>query len=172
MRQMVISLLALILPIFAAHGKSETSVERTIAEQIRQSWKEASAGNHAAVVKLDFGLARNGEALFGDYVIAVAASDGGPWEISTVIEQARLLKDDHFELKVEPQNLHVMLLGSEENVAYASYYLVGTVASSADGTQDYHTRVSQVFERIEGKWVIRGAHYSRFMDAAGIPQSR
>ena len=59
--------------------------------------------------------------------------------------------------------MHILLIGSEKDVAYASYYLVGTISSSSNDVQNYHTRVSQVLEKINGKWVIRGAHYSRFM---------
>ena len=47
--------------------------------------------------------------------------------------------------------------------------LPDTIGSSSNDVQNYHTRVSQVLEKIYGKWVIRGAHYSRFMDAQGIP---
>ena len=171
MRLMVISLLALTVMTGAVYGQNDAREKKDIEDQIEQSWKEASSGNYDAVSMLDYGLTGDSQSQLGGNVIAVASSDGGPWEISTATEQANLLKDDDFVLHVRPHDVHILLIGSEKDVAYASYYLVGTISNSSNDVQNYHTRVSQVLEKINGKWVIRGAHYSRFMDAQGIPPS-
>jgi hypothetical protein len=171
MRLIVISILALTVLPGAVYGQNDSRDKKEIEDQIRQSWKEASSGNYDAVSMLDFGLTGDSQSQLGENVIAVASSDGGPWEISTATEQAKLLKDDDFVLHVRPHDVHILLIGSEKDVAYASYYLVGTISSSSNDVQDYHTRVSQVLEKINDKWVIRGAHYSRYMDAQGIPPS-
>ena len=169
MRLMVISLLTLTVLPGAVYGQNDSREKKEIEDQIKQSWKEASSGNYDAVSMLDFGLTEDSQSQLGGNVIAVASSDGGPWEISTATEQAKLLKDDDFVLHVRPHDVHILLIGSEKDVAHASYYLVGTISSSSNEVQDYHTRVSQVLEKINDKWVIRGAHYSRYMDAQGIP---
>ena len=169
MRLIVISFLALAVLPDAVYGQNDSRDKKVVEDQIRQSWKAASSGNYDAVSMLDFGLTKEGQSQLGENVIAVASSDGGPWEISTATEQAELLKSDDFVLQVTPHDVHILLIGSEKDVAYASYYLVGTIGSSSNDGQNYHTRVSQVLEKVYGKWVIRGAHYSRFMDAQGIP---
>ena len=159
--------LALVTPV--AFGQSTSPIEELIVEQIRQSWQEASKGNYDAVAEIDFGLTKIGESRFVDYTVAVAASDGSLWDISTATEQARLLNEDDFMLHATPRDIHVMFLGAAKDVVYVSYYLIGTIAISADDVQDYRTRVSQVLERKDAKWVIRGAHYSGLMGASGIP---
>jgi hypothetical protein len=35
-------------------------------------------------------------------------------------------------------------------------------------SRDYRTRVSQVLEKVNGKWVIRGAHYSPLFGGVGL----
>lgn len=169
MRLVVISLLVLTVLPFGVHGQDDSRDKKVIEDQIRRSWLEASSGNYDTVSMLDFGLTKDSQSQLGENVVAVASSDGGPWEISTAAEQVSLLKSDTFVLQVRPHDIHILLIGSEKDVAYANYYLVGTISSSSNDLRNYHTRVSQVLEKINGKWVIRGAHYSPFMDAQGIP---
>ena len=169
MRHTVTPLLVLAFVASVASGRSYSPDEQAIVDQIRQSWREASKGNHDAVSEIDFGLTKSGEARFKDYAVVVASSDGGFWDISTAREQARLLRVDDFKLDVTPRQIHVMFLGSAKDVVYVSYYLVGTIVISSNDVQDYRTRVSQVLERIDVNWVIRGAHYSRLLGGSGIP---
>ena len=169
MRLIVISLMTLTVLSFAVQGQDDIRDEKVVEDQIMQSWQAASSGDLDSVALLDFGFNEDSRSQLEENVVAVASSDGGPWELSTAAAQVRLLKSDDFELQVRPHDIHILLIGSEKDVAYASYYLIGTISGSSIDVQNYHTRVSQVLEKIDGKWVIRGAHYSPFMDAQGIP---
>ena len=63
------------------------------------------------------------------------------------------------------------IMGSGQDVAHAVYYLVGTISKDGESViKNYRTRVSQVFEKIEGKWLLSGAHFSPLYGGSGVPQ--
>jgi hypothetical protein len=63
------------------------------------------------------------------------------------------------------------IMGSGQDVAHAVYYLVGTISKDGESVnKNYRTRVSQVFEKIEGKWLLGGAHFSPLYGGSGVPQ--
>ena len=62
-------------------------------------------------------------------------------------------------------------MGSGQDVAHAVYYLVGTISKDGESViKNYRTRVSQVFEKIDGKWLLSGAHYSPLHGGSGVAQ--
>ena len=63
------------------------------------------------------------------------------------------------------------IMGSGQDVAHAVYYLVGTISKDGESViKNYRTRVSQVFEKIEGKWLLSGAHFSPFYGMRHVSQ--
>ena len=64
----------------------------------------------------------------------------------------------------------VRIVGSGKDVAHAVYYLVGTISRDGEpANNNYRTRVSQVFEKIDGKWLLSGAHFSPLYGGSGVP---
>ena len=98
-----------------------------------------------------------------------ATSQGGLWQFMDRESQQSLLNDSPNTLKVAASHIQVTFLGSKRDVAYATFYLTGTIRLS-DGAiiPDYRTRASWVLEKKGEDWVVSGAHYSPLFGGSGV----
>ena len=99
----------------------------------------------------------------------IAYSSGGMWEymnrqefIASMTEGPRLVAKGY--------HINVRFLGGASDVAYASYYLSGTIMQDDKViVVDYRTRISQVFHKEGKNWVIVATHASPLFGGSGVP---
>ena len=98
-----------------------------------------------------------------------ASSEGGLWKF-TSNEDFRPAIDGPNTLDIKPRHINVTIVGEKQDVAYATYYLVGKIldAESKVIVKDYRTRASQVWVNLDGKWVVIGGHYSPLYAGSGV----
>ena len=163
-------LVAVVLAAFISLATAQTysPEEQQIVDQVRSSWKSLAKGDYDAIARIDFGMTPGRATAADDRPVIEASSDGGLWEISTSRNEMEWFKENEFILRAAPHHIHVLILGSARDVAHVSYYLVGTIPMKGGESRDYRTRVSQVLEKVNGKWVIRGAHYSPLFGGVGL----
>ena len=100
-----------------------------------------------------------------------AGSNGSLWNFQSPTERAAQTTSSPYTNNVQPKHITVRIMGSDQDVAHAVYYLVGTISRDGETViTNYRTRVSQVFEKIDGKWLLSGAHFSPLYGGSGVPQ--
>ncbi len=100
-----------------------------------------------------------------------ASSKGGLWNWNIPNEESfRPAIDGPNTLDIKPRHINVTIVGEKQDVAYATYYLVGKIldAESKVIVKDYRTRASQVWVNLDGKWVVIGGHYSPLYAGSGV----
>ena len=100
-----------------------------------------------------------------------AASNGSLWNFLSPSERAAQTTSSPYTNNLQPNHITVRIMGSGQDVAHAVYYLVGTISRDGETViTNYRTRVSQVFEKIDGKWLLSGGHYSPLHGGSGVAQ--
>ncbi len=100
-----------------------------------------------------------------------AGSNGSLWNFLSPAERATQTTSSPYTNNFQPKHITVRIMGSDQDVAHAVYYLVGTISRDGETViTNYRTRVSQVYEKIDGKWLLSGAHYSALHGGSGVPQ--
>jgi len=100
-----------------------------------------------------------------------AYSNGSLWNFQSPTERATETTSSPYTNNVQPKHITVRIMGSGQDVAHAVYYLVGTISRDGETViTNYRTRVSQVFEKIDGKWLLSGVHYSPLYGGSGVAQ--
>ena len=100
-----------------------------------------------------------------------ANSNGSLWNFQSPTEIAAGMTSSPYTNNLQPNHITVRIMGSGQDVAHAVYYLVGTISRDGETViTNYRTRVSQVFEKIDGKWLLSGAHYSPLHGGSGVAQ--
>ena len=98
-----------------------------------------------------------------------AASNGSLWDFLSPAERAAQTASSPYTNNFQPKHVTVRIVGSGKDVAHAVYYLVGTISRDSEPVNNnYRTRVSQVFEKIDGKWLLSGVHYSPLYGGSGV----
>ena len=84
-------------------------------------------------------------------------------------EFAGLINDSPNRLVLSAHHVQVRFLGSGNDVAYVTYHLVGRI-ERGDGSVigNYRTRASNLMEKVGGKWVQVGSHYSPLFGGSGV----
>ena len=100
-----------------------------------------------------------------------AASNGSLWDFLSPAERAAQTISSPYTLNAQAKHITVRIMGSGQDVAHAVYYLVGTISRDGETViTNYRTRVSQVFEKIDGKWLLSGGHFSSLHGGSGVAQ--
>ena len=153
-RILIIATVALVLTTPTWAGESEE--EQKIVNTVEETWKKLAAKEV-------------GDGLVGPKGSIQAHSSGGLWQGLTPEAMAALLKESPNTLQFTPYHINVKFLGSKKDVAYVTYYLVGTIVREAkEDIANYRTRASNVMEKIDGKWVNSGSHYSALFGGSGV----
>lgn len=99
-----------------------------------------------------------------------ARSDGGLWDFLTPDEVETLINDSPNNLRFRPYHVEVGIIGQNKDVAYANYYLVGTITGPNRKViaSNYRTRASDIFIKENGKWVTVSMHYSPLHGGMGV----
>ena len=98
-----------------------------------------------------------------------AYSSGGLWEDHTADELATALVGGSTILAVQPYHIKITLLGANDDVAHATYYLVGTILKDGNPiVTNYRTRISQVLEKQNGQWIFVANHASPLFGGSGV----
>ena len=139
------------------------------------AWAEAGDQDDvkAAIDRFWANVATRTPAPSGDNPAGVwqAASNGSLWNFLSPAERAAQTTSSPYTNKFQPSHINVRIMGSGQDVAHAVYYLVGTILKDGESViKNYRTRVSQVFEKIEGKWLLSGAHFSPFYGMRHVSQ--
>lgn len=155
-----ITAIAAVTALFVASAwAGEAEDRQAIAEQIKGVWGRIAARDFA-----DLGFSPKG--------VVHAGSEGGLWREMTGKEMAAFLEAAP-TLRATPYHINVRFLGANRDVAYATYYLVGTVSRGEGGEAvSYRTRACSVMEKIDGKWVHSGQHYSPLFGGSGFVTSK
>jgi len=99
----------------------------------------------------------------------LATSQGGLWQFQSPAEAVAMITDSPNTLAFQPMHINVQIMGSEKDVAYATYYLVGNVMIEGKPlVTNYRTRASTVYVKIGGKWLTSGEHYSPLYGGSGV----
>ena len=99
----------------------------------------------------------------------MAHSDGSFWDFQSVQDNKDLIEKSPNTLNFEPYHINVEIYGSKKDLAYALYYLSGTI--ERDGkvlVPNYRTRVSMLMKKEKGKWLTVGHHYSPMHSGSGV----
>jgi hypothetical protein len=85
-----------------------------------------------------------------------ARSDGGLWDFQSPKE-------------IKSQ-IEVSIVGKNKDVAYTSYYLVGSITGPGNKliASNYRTRASSTLIKNKGKWVAIGQHFSPLYGGSGV----
>ena len=139
------------------------------------AWAEAGDQDDvkAAIDRFWANVATRTPAPSGDNPAGVwqAYSNGSLWNFQSPTEIAAEMTSSPYTNNLQPNHITVRIMGSGQDVAHAVYYLVGTISRDGETViTNYRTRVSQVFEKIDGKWLLSGAHYSPLHGGSGVPQ--
>lgn len=97
-----------------------------------------------------------------------AYSSGGLWQYISDSEMIASLSTES-RLQVKSCHINVKFLGGKEDVAYATYYLVGKIVNgNSVVVPNYRTRISQVLEKRASKWTFVGSHASPLFGGSGF----
>ena len=138
-------------------SESRAGDKENVVASIEQMWKDIALKNPDAERRQH----PNG--------VWFASSEGGLWKF-TSNEDFRPAIDGPNTLDIKPRHINVTIVGEKQDVAYATYYLVGKIldAESKVIVKDYRTRASQVWVNLDGKWVLIGDHYSPLYGGGGV----
>ena len=84
-------------------------------------------------------------------------------------EEMITVSDSPNTLNFKPYHINVEIYGSKKEIAYAVYYLAGTI--DRDGNvivPNYRTRASSLMKKENGKWYEVGSHYSPMHSGSGV----
>ena len=152
-RTILFTLAISLLPVAA---QSQAADVEAIKTNIEQMWKDMAQGK-ADPNKFD----QNHN--------LTAYSSGGLWEDQTANELATTLAGGGVTLFVKPHHVKVTLLGEKKDVAHATYYLSGKILKGATvAVANYRTRISQVLEKQNGKWIFVANHASPLFGGSGV----
>ena len=100
----------------------------------------------------------------------VATSEGGLWQFLSKEEFGAMITESPNVLDFDPHHINVRMVGEKQDVAYAAYYLVGNIldADRKVIVKNYRTRASQVWVKLDGRWVEIGSHYSPLYGGPGV----
>ena len=98
-----------------------------------------------------------------------ATSAGGFWEFLSPAETVSRINDSPNTFDFSPHHVQVRFLGSNKDIAYVTFHLSGRI-TRPDGKaiENYRTRASQVWEKLDGKWVVSGSHFSPLFGGSGV----
>ncbi len=158
MKRVLASGLVLLCAVIAipATSLADGHDEATIRNNVAKMWKQVAEKTLDGSMTSPDGVTQ-------------ATSAGGFWRTVSPAENVAQINDDEVTLNFTPAYIEVRLLGSKKDVAHVSYYLSGTIL--VPGTApitNYRTRVSQVWEKVGGKWVVAAAHYSPLFGGSGV----
>ncbi len=138
-------------------SESRAGDKENVVASIEQMWKD---------IALKIPNAEQREHPDGSWL---ASSEGGLWQFISN-EDFRPAIDGPNTLDIKPHHINVTIVGEKQDVAYAAYYLVGKIldADRKVIVKNYRTRVSQVWVKLDGKWVVIGGHYSPLYAGGGV----
>jgi len=102
--------------------------------------------------------------------IWIATSQGGLWDYLSVDENLEMINEAVNYLDFKPHHINVQFLGSKKDVAYVTFYLVGNILDEDRKVivNNYRTRASSVYVKLNGNWVQAGSHYSPLYGGSGV----
>ena len=154
LRILSIAVVALALTTPAWAGESEE--EQEIIKDLKEMWKEIAAKELSDV-------------LVGPKGLIQASSSGGLWQVFETTEALAAFLEASPTMRFTPYHIDVRFLGSQKDVAYVTYYLVGTIAREGkEAIINYRTRASSVMEKTDGQWISVGSHYSPLFGGSGL----
>ena len=154
MTRLVLVCLSLTMLLFT--GPSQAADIDDITARLEQMWTDMAKG------EMD-------PAGFDPDQNLTAYSSGGLWEDHTGEELSKALVGGGTTLDVSPYHIKIRLLGENSDVAHATYYLAGRIlAGTEEVVTNYRTRISQVLEKQEGKWVVVANHASPLFGGSGV----
>lgn len=94
------------------------------------------------------------------------------WSSGGLLNEVTNRDQSAFDMvNVQPKHIRVLPL-VEGQVAVVHYYSEGAMKPQGfEGVSNYMTRVSQVYVKEEGRWVIRSSHWSPVAAGAGTTQT-
>ncbi len=148
-------ILATIFVLLVASGEAKAGDQEDVSAAIERNWKDAALKNPTAEGHPD-----------GSWI---ATSEGGLWQFLSKEEFAAMADRPNI-LDFRPHHINVKIVGEKQDVAYAAYYLVGTIldADRKVIVKNYRTRASQAWVKLDGKWVVIGGHYSPLYGGSGV----
>jgi hypothetical protein len=95
---------------------------------------------------------------------------GGLWEFQTPKEFKAQIEDGPNTFNFSTRHIEVKIVGKSKDVAYANYYLVGTITGPNKKliASNYRTRASAIYLKKSGKWVSYGQHFSPLYGGSGV----
>ena len=157
MRRVVAMALAGVL--FAASSSVVADMhddEEAIRARVEEMWKEAAEKKYNVEWVNPAGVTQ-------------ATSAGGFWETLSAGAVVAQINEGPNQLDFTPYYVQVKLLGSKKDVAWVTFYLTGRITLANDDViSDYRTRASIVMEKLDGKWVESGSHYSPLFAGSGV----
>ncbi len=99
-----------------------------------------------------------------------ATSQGDLWQFLSPEGFKAQIEGSPYTLNFSPRHIEVTILGKSKDVAFANYYLVGTI-NGPDGkpiATNYRTRASGTMVEKGGKWIDIGQHYSPLYGGSGV----
>ena len=131
--------------------------KENVVAAIEQTWKDIALKNPDAERRQH----PNG--------VWFASSEGGLWQFRSKEEFAAMADRPNI-LDFRPHHINVKIVGEKQDVAYAAYYLVGTIldADRKVIVKNYRTRASQAWVKLDGKWVVIGGHFSPLYGGSGV----
>ena len=148
-------ILATIFVLLVVSGEAKAGDQEDVSAAIQRNWKDAALKNPTAERHPD-----------GSWI---ANSEGGLWQFRSKEEFAAMADRPNI-LDFRPHHINVKIVGEKQDVAYAAYYLVGTIldADRKVIVKNYRTRASQAWVKLDGKWVVIGGHYSPLYGGSGV----
>ena len=100
----------------------------------------------------------------------IATSEGGLWQFITNEEAGTMITESPNILNFKPHHIKVRIVGEKKDVAYAAFYLVGNILNKDRNVivQNYRTRASQVWVKLNGNWAEIASHYSPLYAGSGV----
>ena len=85
-------------------------------------------------------------------------------------EDIRPAVDNPNTTDFKPHHINVTIVSETQDVVYAAYYLADKILDSDRKVtvKNYRTRVSQVWVKLDGKWVVIGGHFSPLYGGGGV----
>lgn len=128
-----------------------------LIEQIKQQW-------------IDFSNKKANMATINPDGSWQATSQGGLWQFLSPEASKAQIEGSPNTFNFSPRHIEVTILGKSKDVAFANYYLVGTINGPDDKpiATNYRTRASGTFLKKGSKWVSIGQHFSPLYGGSGV----
>ena len=149
-------ILTAIFTLLVVGDEAKAGDQEDVSAAIMRNWKDAALKNPTAERHPD-----------GSWI---ATSEGGLWQFVSNEEFAAMITDSPNILDFKPHHINVEIVGEKQDVAYAAYYLAGKILDTDRKVivKNYRTRASQVWVKLDGKWVTIGSHYSPLDSGSGV----